>query len=146
MDESEWPDRPVAVLDSNIIIYLITEPDNTPSARLWHELYQTHLIVMPSLARWEMANAFYRIGRAGKMSTRMVDSALVVMQQLSIRFDNGADHLRAIHIARQFDLKAAYDAHFLALAERLGCDLWTADKELHRSVASLLSWVKLVDR
>jgi predicted nucleic acid-binding protein len=135
------------VFDSNVIIYLITEPETTPSARLWKRLSRTHQIVMPALARWEIANAFYRIGLAGKMSVQAVDSALVAMQQLAIRFEDGSgDHLRAIHLARQFSLKAAYDAHFLALAERLDCELWTADKELHRSVTRQFPWVRLVER
>ena len=142
---SELPDRPVTVVDSNIIVYLIVEPETTPFAQLWRRLSRTHQIVMPALARWEVTNAFYQIGRAGKLSDQAVDSALVAMQQLPIRFDAGAgDHLRAVHIARQFNVKAAYDPHFLALAERLECDLWTADKDLHRSVAPHLTWVRLV--
>jgi predicted nucleic acid-binding protein len=35
---------------------------------------------------------------------------------------------RAIDIAASTRQKAAYDAHYLALAEREGTDFWTADR------------------
>ena len=147
MVESDPHLQPAVVLDSNVVVYLITEPDTTPSAHLWHAVSKSHRVVMPALARWEITNAIYRIGLAGALSPQGVDSALVAMQQLPIHFDEGTrDHLRAVHIAREFNLKAAYDAHFIALAERLECELLTADKELHRSVAAHLPWVRLIER
>jgi predicted nucleic acid-binding protein len=38
-----------------------------------------------------------------------------------------ADAERAIEIAALTGQRASYDSHYLALAERLGCELWTAD-------------------
>ncbi|HVC33638.1 MAG TPA: type II toxin-antitoxin system VapC family toxin [Chloroflexota bacterium] len=37
----------------------------------------------------------------------------------------------------------AYDSYYLALAETLGCDLWTADRRLVNAVN--LPWVRMVD-
>jgi predicted nucleic acid-binding protein len=37
---------------------------------------------------------------------------------------------------------AAYDSFYLALAERLGCNLWTADRRLWQAVSA--GWVRLV--
>ena len=37
---------------------------------------------------------------------------------------------------------AAYDSFYLAAAESLGCELWTADQRLHNAVD--LPWVRLV--
>ena len=36
-------------------------------------------------------------------------------------------HQRALALAEAHQLPAAYDAHYLGLAESLGCDLWTDD-------------------
>ncbi|MFQ5613908.1 MAG: type II toxin-antitoxin system VapC family toxin [Anaerolineae bacterium] len=37
---------------------------------------------------------------------------------------------------------AAYDSYYLALAETLGCELWTADRRLHNIVdLPWLHWV-----
>jgi predicted nucleic acid-binding protein len=41
---------------------------------------------------------------------------------------------RALVLATQYDLPAIYDAHYLALAEFAGCDLWTDDRRLLRHV------------
>ncbi len=38
---------------------------------------------------------------------------------------------------------AAYDSFYLALAESLGCELWTADQRLHNAVD--LPWVRLAE-
>jgi hypothetical protein len=38
---------------------------------------------------------------------------------------------------------AAYDSFYLGLAERLGCELWTADRRLRNAVD--LPWVRGID-
>ena len=45
---------------------------------------------------------------------------------------------------RQLSLPATYDAHYLALAEWLGGEFWTADGPLARTVQPVLPWVHLV--
>ncbi len=41
---------------------------------------------------------------------------------------------RAVEIARLTTQTDAYDSQFLALAERLQCDLWTADERFQRAM------------
>ena len=50
-------------------------------------------------------------------------------------------HQRAWELTRHFDLPAAYDAHYLALAEMVGCPFWTADERLFNVVCGSLDWV-----
>jgi predicted nucleic acid-binding protein len=38
----------------------------------------------------------------------------------------------------------AYDAQYLALAERLACDFWTADERLFNAASQQLPYVKWV--
>ena len=51
---------------------------------------------------------------------------------------------RAIEIAAQFELKWIYDAFYVALAEIVGCDLWTADEALHSAVRGAHTNVRLL--
>ena len=39
-------------------------------------------------------------------------------------------------------LLAAYDSHYLALAERKECELWTADMRLWHSTRGKLAWLR----
>jgi predicted nucleic acid-binding protein len=48
----------------------------------------------------------------------------------------------ALEIAEQHDLPAAYDAHYVALAERLRCILWTDDQRLLRALSGRLPFVR----
>jgi hypothetical protein len=42
---------------------------------------------------------------------------------------------RALQLADAYGLPAAYDAQYLALTQLLGCDFWTDDQALVRSLA-----------
>jgi predicted nucleic acid-binding protein len=50
-------------------------------------------------------------------------------------------HERALTLVR-FGQPQAYDAHYLALAETLQCEFWTADARLYRRVGDALPWVR----
>jgi predicted nucleic acid-binding protein len=50
--------------------------------------------------------------------------------------------LRSIKLAHLFGVPAAYDAHYLALAEQQNCEYWTADTRLWNTVKGRLSWIR----
>lgn len=52
---------------------------------------------------------------------------------------------RALDLANKFFLPAAYDAHYLALAQLLEGEFWTSGGRLARTVQSSLPWVHLVE-
>jgi predicted nucleic acid-binding protein len=54
-------------------------------------------------------------------------------------------HRRALALAERFSLPAAYDVHYLALADWLGGEFWTADRKLARAVGGELPWVRVVE-
>jgi len=49
--------------------------------------------------------------------------------------DNGLLR-RAYEIATLLELPTAYDAQYLAVAERYECEFWMADERLHNAVSS----------
>ena len=53
-------------------------------------------------------------------------------------------HEPALELAERYVLPAAYDAHYLALAEHFDADFWTLDKKLIQAVGKHLPWVHLV--
>ena len=53
-------------------------------------------------------------------------------------------HRRALELASRLKQGAVYDAHYLALAESLGCELWTADQRFYRAVSSSVDNVRWI--
>ncbi len=53
-------------------------------------------------------------------------------------------HRRALILADTYELPAAYDAHYLALAEHLDCPLWTDDRRLLRLVGNRQPFVRAI--
>ena len=51
----------------------------------------------------------------------------------------------ALRWAERLGQTVVYDVHYLALAEALGCDFWTADRRLAGSVGAEASWVRSID-
>jgi predicted nucleic acid-binding protein len=43
---------------------------------------------------------------------------------------------RGYELAAELNRPTAYDSQYLALAERLSCDFWTADERIFNSVSS----------
>lgn len=54
-------------------------------------------------------------------------------------------HANALMISDRFDLPATYDAHYLALAENLDCEFWTADKRLARATNNAFPLLRLLE-
>jgi predicted nucleic acid-binding protein len=54
-------------------------------------------------------------------------------------------HVDALALADTYQLPAAYDAHYLALAQYLGAPFWTDDQRLLRLLAGTLPFVQALD-
>ncbi len=51
---------------------------------------------------------------------------------------------RALALADRYQLPAVYDAHYIALAQLLGCVLWTNDQRLLRALGGKMPFVKWI--
>ncbi len=132
-------------VDASLVVRLLLGPQSQEIAALWEQWDQKHRdLVAPTLIYYEISNALYQYERHGKLSADTLAEAFDVALGLPIRlYSDSALHLRAIQIARRFTLPASYDAHYLALAEHLGTELWTCDARLVKKVGPDLSWVHL---
>ena len=135
-------------VDANLVIRLIADPSDKAVLQLWEQWdAEGRQLAAPALLYYEVTNALYRYQRMGVMSTSSVRAALQAALSLPLHLHQDAGlHRRALDLAERFDLPAAYDAHYLALAERLGAEFWTADRRLVEAVRAELPWVHLVER
>ena len=128
-------------VDASLIIRLITSNDNNNLYHLkWQEWQSSNtVIVAPSLIMYEVSNGIYRYQKAGQIKQDEAESLLDSALNLGIRFYGDSNlHQEAFKIASLYNLSATYDAHYLALAQRLQIELWTADKRLFNGVSPSL--------
>ncbi len=135
-------------IDANLVV---RRADPTGAYQSVHELWQgwardRKSLVAPTLLRYEVANALHRSVRAGTLVQEHARAALVEVMRMPIRLYGDEDlHLAALDFASRYDLAAAYDAHYLALAQHLGCEFWTDDQRLLRLLRGALAYVRALD-
>lgn len=138
------------VVDSSVAIKWAIKEENTDLALAlladWTE--KEIIILAPALLSYEVTNVFHQRIRSEAFPFEDAKRALEEIIYDGIGFDfanTPAIHIRAIQLSQQFRLPAAYDAHYLALAESKYCELWTADKRLWNSIKGKLPWVRLLN-
>ncbi len=136
-------------VDANIIIRLTLKLDDEIIKQLWATwMSQEYNLVAPTLLYYEVANGLYKQEKSGRLSPELVRNTLDFALTLPLQLvGDAALHQRAHALAAQYNLPATYDAHYLALAERLNIELWTTDAKLFNTVQSAgVEWVKLVEK
>jgi predicted nucleic acid-binding protein len=137
----------VVCVDANFVVFLVQATSETsPFIVLWDEWQeQNNQIIAPTLFSYEVTNVFHRMNLAGQISSKEAEQLLEEALNLGITlYSDKALHSSALAFARSFNLSAAYDAHYLALAERFNAEFYTSDKRLFNSVKDTLSWIHLV--
>ena len=140
----------IVVVDASIAVkWVVVEPDSPLAQALLTE-WKTQQVVMlaPVLFAYEVTNILRQQVRKGTMTVSEAETgqSLVFAQGLSLDTPDQAGYMtlsgRALKLTNQFNLPAAYDAQYLALAERESCEYWTADERLWNTVRVQLPWVR----
>ena len=135
-----------ACCDASIIIRIVSGSDEDPAQKLWSRLADASVtVVARRLLSYEVTSVLYRTARIADAPNseliRLLDRAF----SLGIEFRDDLElHFRAALLSREFNLPAAYDSHYLALAESLDCRFYTSDAMLVQAVGEKLNWVHLV--
>ena len=139
--------RNAVVVDTSIVIKWVLEESDSDIAETLLAEWSSKGIVMlaPALLAYEVSNALYRKARKGEIPRERPKEALaeVLLTELELDFPQDASlSMRAIELAERYNLPATYDAHYLALAEREDCELWTADLRLWNTIKGKLDRVR----
>ena len=135
-------------IDASIVLRYVLMPDDAPIKKAWQSWVSNETnLVAPSLLFYEVTNGLYQQQRNKYLSPETIWNTLELSLDLPITLVNEKNlHLRAREIAMQYNLPATYDAHYLALAEWMDIELWTADMKLIKALKSYdLDWVKGVE-
>ncbi len=135
------------VVDASIVIkWIIEEVDSEKAiALLTQWVFDDVVILAPILLAYELANALYQRLRRGNIYADEAEQLFTYVLLNAVRLDASYEYahsIRAVRFAQQFSLPAAYDAHYLAFAERKNCEYWTADARLLNTLQGRLPWVR----
>ncbi len=126
------------VVDASLVVkWLVWEPDSGSAralARTWAGDGVTP--TAPYLMPVEVSNALHRRVLRGELT--VADAARLLEAMLTSGVELLATprlHSRALELAGLLGQGAVYDSHYLALAETLDCDLWTADERFWRAAS-----------
>jgi predicted nucleic acid-binding protein len=133
------------VVDASLAVkWLVSEVHSDKAyglARSWAQAEMQP--VAPYLMPVEVANALHRRVLRKEITldaaTRLVEGLLASGIELR---EPQRIHSMALGLADRLRQDAVYDAHYLALAETLGCELWTADERLYRAASGSFAQVR----
>jgi predicted nucleic acid-binding protein len=133
-------------VDANLVIRLVANPKDRVVQQMWERWNaERRQLAAPTLLYYEVTNALYRYQKLGLVSASSARLALKAALSLPLSLHGDAAlHERALELAERFSLPAAYDAHYLALAECLGGEFWTSDWRLVQAVQPAPAWVHLL--
>jgi len=134
-------------VDANLVLkLLLREPDSYRAHSLWDSwLLNDCRIAAPPLLPIEVTAVLRKSVYRGRIAARDGRNLLKKAPTLGVEILNYDDlHERAWLLAEKLNRPTAYDAHYLALAELLQCDFWTADRRLYNAAATL-PWVHSLD-
>lgn len=129
------------VVDASVVVDWVA-PDadpNGPARRLLQRLAgNDEPIVAPRLLLEEVSNALLTGCRRARWNGSAADDAYSLLLRLPVGLiDDHGDRDRAWELARRYDEHPIYDMLYVAVAERIGADLYTADERLRRRLSRL---------
>ncbi len=137
----------VVVVDASLALkWVLSEEDSSTAITLlqrWN-IEKTEVIA-PALFTYEATNILFRQVVARKLTFDEAMKLLTKLFSIGILL-NFAQHkeisIRAMEISHRLSLPAAYDAHYVALAEHEKCEYWTADTRLWNAIGSKFPLVR----
>lgn len=140
---------PVCVDASILTKWVTPETDSADALDFFDNLIETGAtLVEPVLALYEVPSAILRKVAKNQLTAKEADEALAkfhfVALQINVSMEERRRVQRAWNIASEHGLSRIYDCIYLALAEELGADCWTADARFHALLSPDFPRLKLL--
>jgi len=133
-----------AVIDASFAVKLVLDnPEMKKVRSIANDLVESGTrLAAPALWSYETTSAVAKSVQFGYLSPDDGFRALELLSGMDVTLfpPDNMQNSRALLWSMKLKRASAYDCYYLALAERLGCTLWTADKKLVNAVG--LSWVR----
>lgn len=138
------------VVDANLAVALVLPtPYSAQAQALWERWSVEAMDVFaPDLWAYEVTSALRKAVSITGMPSPEAEAHLDTVMRLGVQLVPPTLELDrlALRWADRLGQAVAYDAHYLALAETLGCDFWTADHRLADSAGTEVPWVHWIGK
>lgn len=136
------------VVDSSLVFkWIVKEEDSELADVLAGQWFADQIPVLaPSLLLFELTNALFQQIRNGDLDIDAAEIAINRILSLPVLLVE-TEHLirRTLEFASLLGQGAIYDSVYLALAESLDCDLWTADGRFFRAAEPHTNHIQHLD-
>mgnify|MGYP001105870546 CR=1 FL=1 len=119
------------VVDASVALnWVIPQALTERSLLLWDRWQDAgERLVAPPLFAAEVTNVLRVYVRRGPLTPAEAADALDVLLATVAGEERASIYPRALDLSNHYALPSAYDAVYLALAESLACEMWTADRK-----------------
>lgn len=135
------------VSDASLALKWVLVEQDSPAALALLRAWQQAQIqpVVPSWFACEVGNRLFQSVRRGDLTvTEAQQSVSAIMALVEVADEEPADIARAIDLATAIGEPRIYDTLYVAVAERLGRELWTADERFRRKVIAEFPHIRLL--
>ena len=124
------------IVDASLALKWVVQEEHTEDAVTlrdrWGEAGEP--LVAPPIFRPEVTNALHQRVRRGDILRSDAVDMLDVLTSAVAMGEPVSLYSRALALAGELSMGSTYDALYVALSESEGCEMWTADQRLVRSV------------
>lgn len=138
----------VVVVDTSLVVKWLIDEEDSDRARVLASGWMSNgvRVAAPHLMLAELANALHRQVVDGHLTP--AEASTLIDQVLTDRLE--LHHIpqlygRALELASLLGQGASYDSLYLALAESLNCEFWTADSRSYRAAQSRFDLIRVLD-
>jgi len=137
------------VIDASVMLasLLEDEPDHASARKLLRRFVDTAdklELISISLLPYELASALWQAVRRGRAAAKDIATLLEQFERFGLPLFS-VPPASVISVAERLQCASAYDAAYLALAEREKAPLVTADRRLHNALRDKFRWIASVD-
>lgn len=136
-------------VDANILVNGLRAAgrENSPISDLWHSFYANRTaFVQSSLFDTEVTSVLRRLELDKEITPEECRHFLELAFLLPVTYlEEPSIHFEALDIARAFGVRAAYDAHYVAVARRAAVPLITSDRRLANAARQFVDVIHLSD-
>ena len=137
------------VLDANVVAALVIPLPYSDQAQRWMNHWQRDgvALVAPVLLQYELVTVLRKAIVEGIMTSLEAVEALDALLAVGVEIvaPTRVLHERALYWSDQLGQRLAYDAQYVALAEHLRGELWTADRRLANGARQAgAAWVRWI--